>query len=121
MSGAEKPADIGKTVELFCVVWGAMPAADAGLETESDGLWHFPQETWLVVEHNGEYVTRSFVMVDSDAQPGDVAFADDVQEILTGLRSDIPVTTHTTHPAIFYDRTAEKLYAVSSRPNQTAN
>lgn len=117
----EMPADIGKTVELFRVTWGAKPAADAGLETEADGLWRFPQETWLVVEHNGEYVTRSFAMFDGDVRPGDEAFASSIQEILTGLRSDIPVTMHTTHPAIFYDRTAEKLYAVSTRPAQMAN
>ena len=111
----EEEAD-GLTAEVFEADWGiskdiALPWMPIG----AGGRWE-GNRAWLVVEHSGASVTRSFVMLDSGAEPGVDTFASDLRFILSGLSGSTPVTTHDTHPAIFYDRGTEELYAVSTQP-----
>ncbi len=108
-------------VLIFSVDWGIGEEDALGwMPIEADGYWE-GNRAWLAVEHDGETVIRTAVMLDSGDVPGDATFTSDLEAILNGLNGHTPVMIHTTHPAIFYDRASGQLYAVHTQPAQPAS
>ena len=112
------------TVEVFLVDWGAQALDESlfqpkgGMTVDENGFWGFGLPDYLILVHNGEYVTKT-AMLKTDAQPYASAFPKEVRQLLTSSSSAI--SQWSTHPAIFYDRAAGELYAVSTHPAQITN
>ena len=112
------------TVEVFLVDWGAQAMDTSlftpvgGMRDDGNGFWRFGMAEYLVLVHNGEYVTETALMR-TEIPPDGPGFLADVQRLLTNGGS--AVTHWESHWALFYDRTTEEIYSVSTQPNMVSN
>ena len=112
------------TVEVFLVDWGARAMDTSlftpvgGMRDDGNGFWRFGMAEYLVLVHNGEYVTETALMR-TEIPPDGPGFLADVQRLLTNGGS--AVTHWESHWALFYDRTTEEIYSVSTQPNMVSN
>ena len=115
----------GTTWEVIAVDWDASITPEFQKpypeypDWSENGTWHYGIPTYLIVEHNGEYVTRTFAFSEA-ADPASEDFWREVERVLSGQRSDVAVTVHHTSPAMFYDRETGEIYSVSTQPSQAA-
>lgn len=114
------PGENGKKLLVFLADWGITVENEestmlvGGMYVE-DGIWYRGYPEYLIVEHDGENVTGSFVMMENDCFPGDETFTNDLNNRLAA-----GITVHTTRAAVFYDRVTGEIYAVHSNPALSA-
>ena len=89
-----------------------------GMRDDGNGFWRFGMLEYLVLVHNGEYVTET-AMMRTEIPPDGPGFAEDVRRIMAS--GGAAVTHWQSHPAIFYDRAAEEIYYVSTQPAIMSN
>jgi len=116
------PEENGKELLVFLTDWSIaieneQPTSLAGGMYVENGRWYWGYPVYLIVEHNGDYVTRTFVMMENDCFPGDETFTNDLNNRLANPSG---ITVHSTHPAIYYDSATGKLVAMHTSPNQSA-
>ena len=104
-------------VQIFSVDWGIQvePADDPnlsdGMYIDEEGVWHCGFAVYLVVEHDRDSLTRSFVLVPGENQPGSAAFTGQLLQVLEGRNPEVPVTRHDGPPDARYDEASGRLTA----------
>ena len=104
-------------VQILAVDWGieVEPADDPnlsdGMYIDGEGVWHCGFAVYLVVEHDRDGLTRSFVLVPGDSRPGSAAFTGQLLQVLEGEAPEVPVTRRDGPPDAWYDRVSGRLTA----------